>query len=231
MSNALNWLAAAVIAVSAPTLLRGSSQPHCAAYTQASQPLVAHAGGGLPDRTYANDREAIDLAARHGFRLLEMDFMERDGHLTIGHDGMPESSLTISELLNWLAVHPGIRVITDVKTDNVQGLSQLAKMAGPMRNRFIPQIYSTDQYPAVAALGYPAQILTVYILPQGFHWQSAANALPLFAVTVPVDRRNEAVGVRHPIFLHTVNEPMPGYGLYTDCLVPAGRSGAASSQG
>ena len=159
-----------------------------------------------------------------------MDFMERDGRLTIGHDGMPESSLTIPELLTWLAAHPGIRVITDVKTDNLQGLSQIAKMAGPMRDRFIPQIYSVDQYPAVAALGYPAQILTVYRLPEGFHWQSAANALPLFAVTVPVDRRNEAVGVHHPIFLHTVNEPMPGYGLYTDCLVPAGRSGAASSQ-
>jgi len=25
----------------------------------------------------------------------------------------------------------------------------------------------------------------------------------------------------HPVYLNTVNEPLPGYGLYTDCLIPA----------
>jgi len=27
--------------------------------------------------------------------------------------------------------------------------------------------------------------------------------------------------IDHPVFLNTVNEPIPGYGLYTDCLIPA----------
>ncbi len=191
----------------------------CSAYVPAEGPLVAHAGGGLPDRLYANDLEALDLAARHGFTLIELDFMERNGRLTIGHDGMPESSLSILELMKWLDLHPRIAIITDVKTNKINGLKQLADIAGFRQARFIPQIYSPSEYAPVIALGYSAPILTVYRIGDD-GWQAEANALPLRAITIPVDRSYFAKGIKHPVFLHTVNHPIANYGLYTDCLVP-----------
>lgn len=57
-------------------------------------------------------------------------------------------------------------------------------------------------------------------------WQDATNALPLRAVTMPVERRYLASRItKHPVFLHTVNKPMKGFNLYTDCLIPASPGG------
>jgi len=35
---------------------------------------IAHAGGGLPEGTYSNSREAIERSVRAGFKLIEIDF-------------------------------------------------------------------------------------------------------------------------------------------------------------
>ena len=212
---------ALVLALGANFALTKAKEPGCRAYVPSGSLLVAHAGGGLPDKTYANDLEALNLAAKHGFQLIELDFMERDGRLTIGHDGMPESTLKLDGLIAWMDRHPQVSIVTDVKTDNVSGLALLKQAAGPRINRFIPQIYHPDEYAPVTALGYPAPILTVYRMgDEG--WQQKANDLPLRAVTMPVARKYLASQVRHPVFLHTVNQPMDGFGLYTDCLVPKG---------
>jgi glycerophosphoryl diester phosphodiesterase len=49
-------------------------------------PFVAHAGGGIGELRYTNSREALDAAAVHGFRLVELDFsFTRDGHLVLVH--------------------------------------------------------------------------------------------------------------------------------------------------
>ena len=218
--NLIVFTALCATAASVAVAVARSEKTGCSAYVPASGELVAHAGGGLPDRMYANDADALNLAAQHGFRLIELDFMERDGRLTIGHDGKPESGLSLPELMVWLDAHPGISIVTDVKTPNIAGLALLKQAAGPRVNRFIPQIYHPDQYGPAMALGYPAPILTVYRLGDD-GWQEPANALPLRAVTIAVERRHLARQVRHPVFLHTVDEPMEGYGLYTDCLIPA----------
>ncbi|MCB2078810.1 MAG: hypothetical protein KDE55_14070 [Novosphingobium sp.] len=193
----------------------------CPVYIPADVPLIAHAGGGLPDKTYANNRAALDLAAKHGFTMIEIDFMDIDGRLAIGHDGMPESSLTIDALLQWLDAHPGVSVVTDFKTDNLEGLAMLKRLAGERITRFIPQIYHPDQFEPVTALGYPAPIFTAYRWGDD-SWIDWANRLPLRAVTMPKDRKHLAPRIEHRVFLHTVNEPMEGgFGLYTDCLVPS----------
>ncbi len=194
----------------------------CARFTASPGPLVAHAGGGTPDAVYRNDRVALDLADRHGFKVIELDFMEKGGRLALGHGNAQASPLTLEELLDWLDRHPGISIITDIKTDNLNGLKLLKAAAGRRIDRFIPQIYSTVEFAPVVALGYPAPILTIYRLQPGKdEWIPAANALPLRAVTMPVKRRALAGRIEHPVYLHTVNQPMPGYGLYTDCLIPA----------
>jgi glycerophosphoryl diester phosphodiesterase len=213
-------LAAALFSLGGMAYLRAN--PSCQTYVPSNATLVAHAGGGLPDGTYTNSREAIDLAARHSFELIEIDFLERDGRLLIGHDEGRLSRLTVAELLAWLEAHPAISIVTDIKTDNLRGLALLKQAAGVRIDRFLPQIYHPAQYGPVAAMGYRSPILTIYRLPAEVEWRDAANRLPLYAVTMPYDRREAAQGVQHKVFLHTVNEPIEGFGLYTDCLIPAG---------
>lgn len=188
----------------------------CPAYIPSSGPLIAHAGGGLPHQTYADNLEALDLAAKHGLTVVELDFHLIDGRVRLGHEKI--SGTTFAQLLQWLRTHPTVTVITDAKTPNVPTLTELVREAGPLTTRFRPQIYTPEEYAAVSHLGMLKPVLTVYRVGDG--WQDAANALDLAFVTVPIERKDEARGVRHPIYLHTVNKPMPGYGLYTDCLIP-----------
>lgn len=211
----------AALAAMTPFALRASGAfDGCDAYVPAAVPLIAHAGGGLPDATYTNSRAALDLAAKHGFSRIELDFLMVDGTLRIGHDRARISALTLPQLMAWLDAHPRVSIVTDLKSDNLAGLAALKAAAGPRLDRFIPQIYAPAEYAPVAALGYPAPILTIYRIGDS-GWQQAANRLPLRAVTMPYDRRELAQGLNKPVYLHTVNQPIEGYGLYTDCLVPA----------
>lgn len=215
-------LSAALVASLAFALRPSAAERGCSAYVPSRALLVAHAGGGLPDRSYANNRAALDLAASHGFTVFELDFMERGGKLVLGHDDARISQTSVPELMAWLDAHPGTFIVTDFKSDNVSGLAMLKQYAGSRLPRFIPQIYTPDEYAPVMKLGYPAPILTIYRIGDT-GWQDAANALPLRAVTMPYSRRELARGLNKPVFLHTVNEPVGGgFGLYTDCLVPAG---------
>lgn len=191
----------------------------CERYQPVDQPLIAHAGGGLPDAIYTNRLEAMELAAKHGFKLIEVDFWRTTKGIALGHDPEALSPTTFAELLDFLRRHPDVSIVTDFKTSNVLGLRRIAELAGPMRGRFIPQIYSTDEYQPVVAMGFPKPILTAY-RHWGIAWVFGANKLPLKAVTMPYNQRYLAGLIDHPVYLHTVNEPTPGYGLYTDCLIP-----------
>lgn len=195
----------------------------CQSYIEVDNPLIAHAGGGLPTASLTNSREAIDIAYQNGIRLLEIDFEERDEGFVIGHDGFEASDLTLSELVTWLESHHGAMIVTDVKSDNLSGLARIRDAAGDAQNRFIPQIYSLNEYDDVVGLGFKRPIFTAYRLDLGDLWIDDVNSLDLTAVTLPVLHKGLAEFIEHPVYLHTVNEPMPDFGLYTDCLVP--RSG------
>ena len=134
--------------------------------------------------------------------------------------------MTLDELLDFLRRNCGISIVTDFKTDNLGGLRRLADLAGPTQTRFIPQIYRFEELRPTMAIGYPKPILSVYRDPN-FGWPLRANSVPVRAVTMPYRLRYLAALIDHPVYLHTVNEPTPGYGLYTDCLVPAGGKVAA----
>lgn len=230
------FIAAAAVAVALPAAAFVASpyldqqpepdRPGCARYTPARQPLIAHAGGGLPEETYSNSLRAIDLAAAHGFDLIEIDFMVHDKQIRIQHDSHPPSELTVPELVDWLGKHPHISIVTDFKSDdpnyldNLSGLKLLRPMLSNTQGQFIPQIYKPDELEAVRELGYAKPILTLYRTHEGREPIEAINALDLRAVTMPVERAYLAEKIKHPVFLHTVNQPMPGFGLYTDCLIP-----------
>jgi len=96
----------------------------------------------------------------------------------------------------------------------------LKAAAGDHLERFIPQIYSLDEYTPVIAMGFQAPIFTVYRIRPGEEPVAEANKLPLRAVTMPAERYQLADRVTHPVYLHTLNERVPGFGLYTDFLIP-----------
>lgn len=188
----------------------------CLYYWPTRAPLIAHGGGGLPDKKYPNNLAALDLSASHGHRLIELDMHEHDGEIRFGHD-VP-TDLTMAELLQWLDRHPDLSIVTDFKTSNIAGLAALKKLAGHRQDRFIPQIYRTEQYEPVLKLGYPKPIFSVG-RDQNPDWVEWVNSHDVRAVTVPIDLFRR--GIRKPLYIHTFNVPLGGVGLYTDCLVPA----------
>ena len=192
----------------------------CEHYQPAPQPLIAHAGGGLPNATYTNSMRAMETAASHGFRLIELDFWLTQKGLALGHDRNHLSTVTFEQLLDFLRRHPDISIVTDFKDDNLQGLRRIAELAGPMQQRFIPQIYDLEDFRPVMAMGLPTPIFTAY-RSWSLGWVFRANSVPVRAVTMPYNQRHLARLIDHPVYLHTVNSPTPGYGLYTDCLIPA----------
>ena len=192
----------------------------CERYQRVDQPLIAHAGGGLPTAIYTNGMEAMETAAAHGFRLIELDFWRTSKGLALGHNPDHLSPVTFDQLLDFLRRHPDISIVTDFKTDNLLGLRRIAELAGPMKSRFIPQVYSLDEFLPAMDLGFPRPILTAY-RSWNFGWLFRVNSVPVRAVTIPYNQRHLARLVDHPVYLHTVNSPTPGYGLYTDCLIPA----------
>ncbi|WP_265530477.1 PI-PLC domain-containing protein [Sphingomicrobium marinum] len=191
-----------------------SQQEGCSSYREHDRPLIAHAGGGLPDGLYTNSRAAMDLAVKNGFTLIELDFIERDGALLIGHDEDRMSELTLEELFAWLEKHPDVRIVTDIKTGN-DGLRYLA----PHADRFIPQIYYPREYGTVRRLGFDDIIFTAYGAWSN-DWITKVNKLDLFAVTIPMRWVHVAPRIEHELYLHTFNRPMGSLGLYTDCLIP-----------
>lgn len=197
----------------------------CERFTPVGQPLIAHAGGGLPNAAYTNGIDALELAAVHGFQLIELDFRLTPNGIAFGHDPKRLSSLSFDQLMAFLRRNPNISIVTDFKTDNVAGLRRLAELAGAERDRFVPQVYRFEELQPVAAMGYPQPILSVYRDPN-FGWPIRANDMPVRAVTMPYRLRYLAGLVDHPVYLHTVNHVVPGYGLYTDCLIPAKPAGA-----
>lgn len=192
----------------------------CERFTPVNQPLIAHAGGGLPNAAYTNGLEALELAASHGFHLIELDFRSTPEGVAFGHDPKRLSPLTFDQLMAFLRRNPRVSIVTDFKSDNVAGLRRLAELAGAERNRFVPQIYRFEELQPVTDMGYPRPILSVYRDPD-FGWPIRANNVPVRAVTMPYRLRYLAGLIDHPVYLHTVNQAVPGYGLYTDCLIPA----------
>lgn len=132
--------------------------------------------------------------------------------------------LSPDTLLDWLRTNPG-QIVTDFKTNNLEGLALIASQAPDLQHRFIPQIYALPEYHAVRELGYEEIIFTTYRLPPTAALFSQIDTLDVFAVTVPADAVTDTARLiaNNRIFTHTINAPgtLPAAGYYTDCLVPA----------
>ncbi len=214
-------------------------------------------------RTYdgSNSLEGLRQCAEAGCEVIEIDFnFTADGQLACIHDWYTEYAdeitdnvpLTLEEFLNckiyrnftpiWLGdivdflrEHDGTYIVTDIKDDNIAGITAIAEYCPDLKNRFIVQIYNEDEYDAVRELGFEYIVYTLYRLD----WAPKVNwkALGSFAQTHPligytfsyelcsVDGYVEGMlqsGV--PLYIHTVNgeeEQQPYFdmgitGIYTD---------------
>ncbi len=203
-------------------------------------PRIAHAGGGYQGATYTNSLNALASNADR-FALFEIDFsFTSDDRLVCMHDwgvsaqkafGMEFAApptyerfvalaaraadfqpCTLDTLVQWLRDHPGPRIVTDLKDENLVALARIARRFPDMLHRFIPQIYHPDEYAPVRLLGYRDVIFTIYrFRGRDELVVAAASGLPFFAVTLPLARADTLVPKLRDIgvgsYVHTVNDP------------------------
>ncbi len=202
-------------------------------------PRVAHAGGSIFGETYTNSLEALERN-KDRFSLFEIDLMALDdGNVVCLHDKANSAvgllgkrisgsysladflvdrnfredvtPCTFDELVFWLETNPTKRVVTDAKTDNVFLLNFIAANQAGDLDRFIPQIYSFDEYDIARNLGFSDVIFTTYksrYSPEeifAFAQQTALFAVTITSTEVPI-LAPELSRVGTPTYVHTVND-------------------------
>ncbi|MFZ1932262.1 MAG: glycerophosphodiester phosphodiesterase family protein [Thermoguttaceae bacterium] len=222
---------------------------------------IAHAGGGIGKMAYTNSRDAFDANYRRGHRFFEFDLnWTSDGQLVLIHDwqgnfrdlfptskiALPPSldeflrlkmrnnltPISFAGLADWLRTHPGARIVTDVKEDNLRALGKIAAEYPDLVDRIIPQIYAFEEYEPVWDMGYGNIILTLYLKNYADEpVLNFARSHRLFGVTMWIERAmgalpRELKKLNIPVFAHTVNWPEEQKklesngvsGFYTDFL-------------
>ena len=228
--------------------------------------LIAHGGGFIEGYETTNSVEAVLKSIAEGYEIIELDLdFSRDGKLIMIHDWnrtawsyfgvyfngrLTESefekifingkfhTLTFDRLTGILDKAEGVRVITDVKDDNIKALTEIAVKYPDYKNRIIPQIYSYDQYITVKSLGFGDIILTLYAMPD-LNYEELLNFIrnhDLFAVTVgdvheylipdlKTKLAKDGVTVYyHPVYDFETAVSVMGagvYGIYANKIVPA----------
>ncbi len=152
---------------------------------------VAHAGGGIEEKTYTNSYEALDINYAQGFRYFELDFVfTSDEKLICLHDwrgnfqsifgfkASKRSSLkefkqlikskakytncTLDGLADWMKSHPDAKIVTDVKERNLIALETMYATLPNAKSRVIPQLYQPENYEHLKNMGYENIIWTLY---------------------------------------------------------------------
>ena len=198
---------------------------------------IMHAGGVTPNGIVgSNSIQAMQRSYKNGQYWLELDFeWTSDGHLVCTHDwdawytriytgaDVPTlarfeklrkttygfESPTLNSLILWLRTHPKAKIVTDVKSNNVKAAEIISKYTD-LKDRFIIQIYSPDDYDKVATLGFKNIILTYYrIFPQNISVEAIKNKT-LLACTFPASEDYKAamtafIKAGIPVYVHTVN--------------------------
>ena len=176
--------------------------------------LIAHGGGFIEGFYTTNSVEAVMQSIAQGFQLIELDMCySSDGKIIMIHDwdrtvrhyfgttftARPTErefeqllvngrfqTLTFNRLVKILDEAEDIRIVTDVKGDNIKVLTMIVEQFPDHMHRMIPQIYSYEEYDLVRALGFDDIILTLYSketidYDELIHFINTSN---LFAVAV-----------------------------------------------
>ncbi len=204
--------------------------------------VIIHGCGVINGVYGSNSKEALDVSIELRQKIIEVDFAyTTDDVLVCTHKweasgGIRQNladflatkteggytSLTAKEAVETMAEGKGVYMIVDTKEEDVarvyQELYQICIDTGNEKflKRMVPQIYSEDEYDAVAAIyDFPQWIFTTYKLKLKLPEQYREVAFfcqskGIDVVTVPIWRLNDAVvSVINEYdlrcFTHTVN--------------------------
>lgn len=152
---------------------------------------VAHAGGGINNKTYTNSLDALDANIKKGFQYFEIDFsFTKDGRLVCLHDWdhsfkrsfgfKTDEKVTLKEfsylvknksefqkctansLVKWMNENPAAYIVTDVKENNIEALKIILRTFPNAKNRVIPQVYDPENLEEIKDLGFEQIIWTLY---------------------------------------------------------------------
>jgi len=153
--------------------------------------FIAHAGGGINNRTYTNSLEALNSNYEKGYRFFEIDFSwTSDNELVAIHDWanafqqmfyvsastqIPTqvqflqlesktglTQLSLVDVLKWADEKGDAFIVTDIKDDNIKALTKIGTDFKKYKKYIIPQVYNYKEYSEAIKLGYSNIILTLY---------------------------------------------------------------------
>ena len=144
------------------------------------------------------------------------------------------TQLCLEDALKWAEEKGDAFIITDIKENNIKGLSRIRTVYGRYVPHVIPQIYRYKTYGEAIRLGYRNIILTLYRMKiDPYRLVSFVRNNRLFAVTMPWRTAQSGLasllqkyGVN--VYAHTVNDLQLFFalkktgvaGIYTDEITP-----------
>jgi glycerophosphoryl diester phosphodiesterase len=154
------------------------------------------------------------------------------------------TQMDLTDLLAWLSDKPHIRIVTDIKHENINSLRTIFERSDRAAAQFIPQIYTQEEYQSVVDIGYTDIIFTNYRARlSDTELLSFMETHTLFGLTVPLEAARPALikGAKElgiPVFVHKFLDSTPASivnspegadtllarqidGVYTDYLYPA----------
>lgn len=187
---------------------------------------VAHAGGEYKGKVYVNSISSIESNYKFT-KYFEIDLqLTKDNRLVCVHDPII-NNYTFNEIKEFLLKNDfcydqslkkllnknkEIFIITDFKTENIQGLNFIKKYFESDINRFIPQIYFENEYAKVKKLGFKKIIFTFYRIPNysNDRLYMIIKNMDLFAITMDPARLRSGIVKRLDeknffVYVHTVN--------------------------
>lgn len=207
---------------------------------------IYHAGGVIDGNPGTNSVEAMNWSYLLNCQYIEVDFTwTADGYLVCLHDWYKQYSssienyvamnleefkqikildkytpMTLYNLVEWIRSHPGVKIVTDVKSENIKALATIATQYPDIVDRLIPQIFQYSEYETVKELGYENVILSLYQMT----YNEKANAKEvanfakshsLWGITFSYELVDELgseyvdtlKSAETQLFVHTVNDP------------------------
>jgi glycerophosphoryl diester phosphodiesterase len=187
---------------------------------------VAHAGGEYKGKIYANSIASI--VSNYKFtKYFEIDLqLTKDNRLVCLHDPLIHNITfneikdnilknnfcydeTLKKLLN---ENKEIIIITDFKTNNIQGLNFIKNYFESDFHRFIPQIYFENEYYKVKKIGFKKIIFTFYRVPNytNDRLYKIIKKMDLYAITMDPARLRSGIVKKFNkkdffVYVHTVN--------------------------